>query len=115
MHWTGMSKEEIISRWHPYRRHEGYRFEEIIQEQKELLEKTIVANIKTSAIKGDTRAFEWLEAHGLVSADGHRSDKFVMLEAIANRARTGEMDAVSWLDERGLIELPSILDATDEG
>ena len=35
---------------------EGDRFEEIIQEQKELLEKTIVANIKTSATKGDTRA-----------------------------------------------------------
>ena len=114
-HWTGMSKEEIISRWHPYRRQEGDRFEEIIQEQKELLEKIIVANIKASAIKGDTRAFEWLEARGLVSADGRRSDKFVMLEAIANRARTGEMDAVLWLDERGLIELPSILDATDEG
>lgn len=112
-HWIGMSKEDIIARWQGNRHHEGERFEDIIQEQKERLVQTIVENIKASAKKGDTDAFEWLESRGLISEDGRRNDMFVMMEAIANRGRAGEMDAVKWLEGRGLIDLPGIPDATE--
>ena len=112
-HWIGMSKEDIIAGWRADRRHEGERFDHIIQEQKEQLVLTIVENIEASAKKGDIDAFEWLEARRLISEDGRRSDMFVMMEAIANRARDGEMDAVKWLEGRGLIDLSGIPDATE--
>ena len=104
-HWTGMSKDDIITeRWTPEQR-EG--FDEFMASSQQQIEEAIVESISRRAKGGDTNAFDWLESRGLISKEGRRSDMFVMLEHIAKQAEDGELDAVEWLEKRGLIKLPS--------
>ena len=108
-HWAGMSKEDIISYWKPENRHKSDNVEEYIQERQNDLETKIVASFRAKAKEGDVAAFEWLEDHCLIpSPDWQQRDEFVMLRAIARRAESGDIDAVTWLGERGhIFQTPS--------
>ena len=107
-HWMGMSKEEITEAWDTNQRE---RFDELMVSQQQQLEETIVKGIESRAKAGDVTAFEWLESRGLISGEGRRRDRAIMLEHIANRAMKGEMDAVEWLEKRGHIKLPDTNDS----